>query len=209
MQDNDVCNLGAMGVIRTVDASLERYRRRLTSILGELDLAAVARIVDCLYDAWRRRAAVAIAGNGGSASTASHMANDLVKAAHFDGQHGLSVRSLVDNPSILTALANDIGYEAVFASQLDAFFGEGDVLVLISASGESPNVVAAARRARELGGSSIALLGFSGGTLAEIADITVVVATEHGEYGPVEDAHLALNHMISEALRERIAAERP
>ena len=209
MQGNDACNLDAMGVIRPIDASLEWYRQRLTSILSELDLVAVARIVDCLYDAWRRRALVAIAGNGGSASTASHMANDLVKAAHVDGQHRFNVRSLVDNASMLTALANDLGYESVFANQLDALFGERDVLVLISASGESPNVVAAARRARELGGSSIALLGFSGGTLAEIADIAVVVATEHGEYGPVEDAHLALNHMISEALRERIAAERP
>lgn len=197
---------GDLAVVAPNEAAVESYRRRLISILGGLDLGSVTRVVDCLFDAWQRRALVAIAGNGGSASTASHMANDLVKATRCDGKECFRAISLVDNVSLLTALANDTSYHTVFADQLSSLFGEGDLIVLLSASGESPNVLAAARRARELGGTSIALLGFSGGTLAEVADLAIHVETDRGDYGHVEDVHLALNHMITESLHGRIAA---
>lgn len=186
---------------------LESYRRRTAAILDSLDLDAVSAVVEELHDAWRRRALIAVAGNGGSASTASHMATDLVKATKVDGRPAVRALSLVDNVALLTALANDEGYEVGFERQLEAIFRPGDVLILISASGSSLNVVSAAQEAKALGGKTIALVGFDGGRLAEICDLVVHAESERGEYGPVEDVHLALNHMIAGCLRERIEAE--
>lgn len=186
---------------------LETYRRRTTALMESLDLAAVQAVVDELHDAWRRRALIAVAGNGGSASTASHMATDLVKATRVDGRPAVRALSLADNVPLLTALANDDGYEVGFERQLEALFRSGDVLILISASGNSPNVVAAASEAKTLGGKTIALVGFDGGELAKICDLVVHARSERGEYGPVEDVHLVLNHMISGALLERIRTE--
>jgi len=191
-----------------VPATLERQRRRTIELLEGVDVAAVTAVVEHLLESWRRGALVVIAGNGGSASTASHMANDLVKATRAESQRGVRAISLTDNVSLLTALANDEGFGAVFASQLEAVITPGDVLILISASGNSPNAVAAAARANELGASTVALVGFDGGVLARTCDLVVRVDSETGEYGPVEDVHLVLNHMISEALREAIAATR-
>jgi len=185
-------------------ATLEGQRRRTIELLEGVDIAAVTAVVEHLLECWKRGALVAIAGNGGSASTASHMANDLVKATRVKSQRGFRAISLTDNVSLLTAFANDEGYEAVFASQLEAVMTPGDVLVLISASGNSPNAVAAAGRAAELGASTVALVGFDGGALARTCDVVVRVDSEPGEYGSVEDVHLVLNHMISEALCEGI-----
>jgi D-sedoheptulose 7-phosphate isomerase len=183
---------------------LESYGRRLAAIVESLDLGVVVDVVDELHDAWRRRALIAIAGNGGSASTASHMATDLVKATKVDGRPAVRALSLADNVALLTALANDDGYEVGFERQVEAIFRPGDVLVLISASGNSPNVVNAAQEAQALGGKAIALVGFDGGKLAEICDLVVHARSERGEYGPVEDVHLVLNHMITGCLLERI-----
>ena len=185
---------------------LERYRRRTSEVLDRIDLSAVAAAVERLVDAWERGALILLTGNGGSASTASHFANDLVKATRVPGGRPFRAVSLGDNVASLTAQANDHGYESVFSAQMNGLFGPGDVLIAISASGDSPNVVAAAQRARELGGTTIALTGFTGGRLAELAQDVIHVPTEPGEYGPVEDCHLILNHMITGALLDRVRA---
>ena len=185
---------------------LDGYRRRLGEVLGSLDLGPVAEAVDRLYEAWKRGGTVLLAGNGGSAATASHFATDLVHSTRVPGRPPFRAVSLNDNQALLTAIGNDLGYERVFAAQVESLATAGDVVVLISASGNSPNVVEAARLARERGAEVIALVAFSGGTLAELADVTVHVPTEHGEYGPAEDVHMTLDHMISGALRERILA---
>ena len=186
---------------------LEAYRGRTAAILQSLDLGAVGAVVDELHRAWQRRALIAVAGNGGSAATASHMANDLVKATRVDGHHAVRAISLADNVSLLTALANDEDYAVAFRRQLEAIFLPGDVLVLISASGNSANVVAAARAAQEIGGTTVALVGFDGGELARICDLVILTESEPGDYGPVEDVHLILNHMITGELLSRIDAE--
>lgn len=186
---------------------LEAYRGRTAAILQSLDLGAVGAVVDELHRAWQRRALIAVAGNGGSAATASHMANDLVKATRVDGHHAVRAISLADNVSLLTALANDEDYAVAFRRQLEAIFLPGDVLVLISASGNSANVVAAARAAQEIGGTTVALVGFDGGELARISDLVILTESEPGDYGPVEDVHLILNHMITGELLSRIDAE--
>jgi D-sedoheptulose 7-phosphate isomerase len=185
-------------------ATLEGQRRRTIELLEQVDIAAVIAVAQHLIESWKRGALVVIAGNGGSASTASHMANDLVKATRVESRRPFRAISLTDNVSLLTAFANDEGYETVFASQLEAVMTRGDVLVLISASGNSPNAVAAAARATELGASTVALVGFDGGALARTCDLVIRVDSEPGEYGSVEDVHLVLNHMISEALRDGI-----
>ena len=188
-------------------AAIDAYRRRGVELLDSLDVDSVASAVDTLIDCWRRGGLVALAGNGGSASTASHIANDLVKATRVPGKPAFRAVALTDNASVLTALGNDDGFETVFATQLNSVLTRGDVFVVISASGNSPNVVIAARRAHELGGRVVALTGFDGGELAQIADDHVHVPTERGEYGPVEDIHLVLGHMITGCLHARIEAE--
>ena len=184
---------------------LEAYRSRVGAIVAGLDLDAVGRVVDRLFELWLGRGLLAIAGNGGSATTASHMAADLVLATRLVGPPLFRTISLAENGALLTALANDRGYDAVFSDQLEGLLGPGDGLLLISASGNSPNVVAAAQRANHVGASTIALVGFDGGRLASICDEVVHVPSRSGEYGPVEDAHLMLEHMITEAVRDRIA----
>ena len=185
----------------------ESYRRRVAEVLESLDLEAIDQAVAVLYDAWRRNALVAIVGNGGSAATASHMANDLVKAARIPDGAVFRAVSLADNVSALTAHANDHGYDTVFAAQMDALFQAGDVLMAISASGNSPNVLAAVDRARAIGGRTIALVGFDGGELARVADVVLHAHTDRGEYGPVEDIQMVLNHMITGCLLERMHAD--
>ncbi len=184
---------------------LEGYRSRVGAVFAGIDLASVGRVVDRLYELWEARGLLAIAGNGGSATTASHMAMDLVLATKRAGQPLFRTVSLTDNGGLLTALGNDRGYEVVFADQLEGLLGAGDGLLLISASGNSPNVVRAAERAHQLEVSTIALVGFDGGRLASICDEVVHVPSEAGEYGPVEDAHLMLEHMITAAVGARIA----
>jgi D-sedoheptulose 7-phosphate isomerase len=183
---------------------LRDYRARLVEILDGVDLDAVARAVDVIFDAWNRRALVLIAGNGGSASTASHCANDLAKATRVADRLPMRAVSITDNASLMTALANDDGFERVFSHQMETLFRPGDVLIAISASGNSPNIVDAAQHALDNDGRVIALTGFGGGKLADIADVTVHAPTEHGEYGPVEDVHLIVNHMITGCLLDRI-----
>ena len=135
-------------------------------------------------------------GNGGSAASASHWVNDLTRwrAKPF------RAISLVDNAAIVTAYANDEGFEHIFRMQLQNLMTPGDAVVAISASGNSPNLVSALDYANAVGGVTIGLTGFSGGALREIANSGVHVPSEIGEYGPVEDAHMILGHLVTERL---------
>ena len=184
---------------------VEGYRRRLLELVEQIDVQAVSAVIDCLYAAYERGSLVGLCGNGGSASTASHMANDLVKATRVPHRRSLRAVSFCDNVSLLTAFANDEGYEGVFARQVEAVLVKDDVLIAISASGNSPNVLEAVRMAEEIGATTIGVVGFAGGQLAQVADLVVHIPTEQGEYGPVEDIHLILDHMVTGALYERIA----
>ncbi len=109
---------------------------------------------------------------------------------------GFRTQSINDNVSTLTAISNDYSYDSVFSLQIQNSFDPGDVLVVISASGNSPNVVKAVELAKEKGGSTIALVGFDGGRLAQICDYVIHIQSKKSEYGPVEDVHLIVNHMI-------------
>ena len=180
-------------------AHLERYREQLTGLLVALDLSRVADAVGVLRSAREREATVFVAGNGGSATTASHMVTDLMFGRGLP-EPGLRIVGLADNQAVITATANDVAYEEVFARQIRRLARRGDVLVLISASGDSPSIVKAARAARELEVSVVGMTGFDGGLLAGLSDVSIHVASPMDAYGPVEDVHLIVNHMLVAAL---------
>jgi D-sedoheptulose 7-phosphate isomerase len=176
------------------------YVHVFTKMLDQLDVNAIERIVQLIQRARAGGATIYIAGNGGSASTASHWVNDLGKATKAPGVPPLRVMSLNDNVSWLTALANDEGYDRVFAGQLENFAGHGDLLIMISASGNSPNLLRAAETARSKGATTVAFLGFDGGLLKDAVDDYVLIPSSKGAYGLVESGHSLVGHVITVCL---------
>jgi D-sedoheptulose 7-phosphate isomerase len=181
-------------------ALLSAHISNVSSVLREIDLDAVQRAVQIFRDVRDRQSTIYIAGNGGSASTASHWVNDLGKATKRSGRLPIRVMSLSDNTSWLSALANDEGYERVFSGQLENFASPGDVLVCISASGNSPNLVRAVEMASRCNVKTIGLLGFDGGVLKDLVDEAIVIQTPKGLYELVEDAHSVISHAITRCL---------
>jgi D-sedoheptulose 7-phosphate isomerase len=179
-----------------------RYLRNFSRLLAGVDVDAIARIVGLLRVARDGGGTVYLAGNGGSAATASHWANDLGKATKCSGRGSIRVMCLSDNTPWLTALANDEGYERVFAGQLENFAGPGDVLIVISASGNSPNLVRAVDLANERRLETIALLGFDGGVLKERVTQYLWLPTDRGAYGLVESGHAVLCDIVTTCLIE-------
>jgi D-sedoheptulose 7-phosphate isomerase len=165
--------------------------------ISEMDLVA---FVNRLRVARDSEASIFIIGNGGSAATATHWANDLGKATRSSGRRYIRVASLSDNVSWLTALANDEGYERVFSGQLENLARSGDVLIVISASGSSPNLLAALETARSKGMVALGLLGFDGGRLSGRLDEELLVRTPIGAYGLVETAHSLLADVVTNCL---------
>lgn len=182
------------------------YLQHVTAVLERLDPEEIAALVELLLDTRERGARILLIGNGGSAATAGHLANDLsVGSRSWDKP--FRAQSLADNTATLTAIANDYGYEHVFTKQLQAQMEEGDLVIAISASGNSPNIVAAVEWANDNGGRTAGLTGFDGGALRRLAHVCIHVDTHDGDYGPVEDAHMVLDHLISTYLF-RACAER-
>ena len=185
------------------------YLQTFHQVLNEIDLPAIERIVQCLCAARDLGATIYIAGNGGSASTASHWVNDLGKATKNPGKKSIRVMSLSDNISWLTALANDEGYDRVFSGQLENFAKPKDVLIVISASGNSPNLLRAVELARSRSMITIALLGFDGGALKNMVDEYLLLPTPKGSYGLVESGHSMLSHVLTTCLADASAGEGP
>jgi len=185
-----------------------KYSDYVQKLLSEIDTESVKKIVDCLLKARSNNKTIYFAGNGGSASTASHFAQDMGEIGRKIRGKGFRTQSINDNVSALTAISNDYSYDNVFSLQIEYNFDPGDVLVVISASGNSPNVIKAVNLAKEKGGVTIGLVGFEdGGRLAQICDHIVHINSKKGEYGPVEDIHLVLNHMIVSYLMMELGKE--
>ncbi|MGE3261171.1 MAG: SIS domain-containing protein [Bacteriovoracia bacterium] len=163
------------------------------------------RAMDLLWTAYQGNKQIFIFGNGGSAGTSSHMVNDLSKGSSVHDKRRLRVIGLADNMSLLTAYANDNGYETVFAEQLKNLMNPGDVCIAISASGNSPNVIKAVEYAKEKGGKVISLVGFSGGKLRPLSDVALYFETYN--YGICEDAQLMFSHLSCQYLHQKIEAE--
>ena len=177
---------------------IREYIGRLEQGLRAIDPDLIELVAKILEGARREQRAVFIIGNGGSAATASHMANDLQKLASEGKDHSYRAIALSDNVPLLTAWANDADYEEVFLRQLMALAREGDLLIAITGSGNSRNIVRAVEWAKDAGLKTIAFLGFDGGKIAELADHALVF--REGHYGRIEDAHMVLEHMISNYL---------
>jgi D-sedoheptulose 7-phosphate isomerase len=169
-------------------------------LLSDIPPFTIEKIVDVFREARDRGSFIYIAGNGGSSSTASHWVNDLGKATKRSGRKPMKVLCLSDNTSWLSALSNDEGYERAFAGQLENFATPGDVLVCISASGNSPNLIRAVETAQMHDMTTVGLLGFDGGALKSKMDVTVCVSTPKGEYELVEDIHSVICHAITRCL---------
>lgn len=174
---------------------LDSYKENLISLIQKVDNNIFASIIKEL-DKTENKSKIYIIGNGGSAATASHMANDLSAGLKMREIRNFNVESLSDNSSVCTAIANDIGYENIFYAQLKHKIKKEDVLIAISCSGNSANIVKAAKYAKEIGATIIGVTGFDGGELKKISDIEFHVDAPKGEYGLVEDLHMILDHMI-------------
>jgi D-sedoheptulose 7-phosphate isomerase len=178
------------------------YIDGIRELLRSIDLTEVECVAYMLHKAYERDAQVFVLGNGGSASTASHFACDLGKGTTWHEKPRFRVISLNDNMALLTAYANDCGYENTFKEQLVNLLNPDDILIAISASGNSENVVRAVEYARDRGATTIGFLGFDGGRLSEIVDYKVWV--NESDYGKVEDTHMILTHLISRCLKEKL-----
>lgn len=178
------------------------YPKRLIRALEAFDLLPLEELFEFLEEVRKSRATVFVIGNGGSASTASHLANDWMLGTEIVGP-SLKVICLADNVPALTATGNDQSFSRVFTRQLEHLSDRSDLLIAISASGNSPNILDAISFANSIGMKAVGLTGFNGGQLSKLVDLSVHVPTELGDYGVVEDVHLAIGHGMKELLIER------
>jgi D-sedoheptulose 7-phosphate isomerase len=184
-------------------ADLERYASELSGAIRAISFETLAAVADLLLASRERGRTIFVLGNGGSAATASHIACDLAKNTRGGGLEPFRVVALTDNVPLLTAWGNDTCYDRVFAEQLLPLVRADDVVVIISASGNSPNVLAAAEVARDAGATIVALTGRSGGLVGSMADVLVQVPSDSIEQ--VEDGHMMMGHSLCVAMRARMS----
>ena len=183
------------------------YFTILDSLLREEELTLnVKKATQIIFDCISNKNSIWILGNGGSASTAEHFETDLSFVRYEKKTLKINASALTSNSSLITAISNDIGFEKIFSHQLQRKASKGDLCIVISASGNSLNLINGVKVAKLMGLTSIGLLGFDGGELAGQVDFSIIVKTEIGKYGPVEDAHLAICHAISQELLNHLNA---
>lgn len=190
---------------RDAGAPAAAYVERLLQVLPLVPMEAVGYTVSLLLEAGRRGRRIYVMGNGGSATTATHFACDLAKTAQVPGHNPLRAFALADNTALVTAWANDSSYDRIFAEQIQALVEPGDVVVAISASGNSPNVVQGLLAAAARGAQTVGMLGFDGGACRSLVDVALHVPCDH--YGLVEDTHSAMTHAITAAVRHALEAD--
>jgi len=176
-------------------AFAEAYLDYLTSVLKTIDAREIGQFIETLLDARESGATIYFIGNGGSAATASHFANDIAIGTNSYEKPFRAV-SLTDSNAIITAVGNDFGYEEIFVRQLRVLGQPGDVVVAISASGNSSNLLRTFDYAKKVGIKTVAITAFDGGKIKQMADEGVHVPTAPKEYGPAEDAHMVLDHLV-------------
>ncbi len=173
----------------------QRYKDELLRAIDSVDLDKVGQAIQILTQAREGGRRIFVCGNGGSASTASHFATDMVKGASYGRNSRFRIMALTDSLPTISAYSNDVSYECVFVEQLKNFAEPGDVVVAISSSGNSPNVLRAVEYGNALGCETIALTGREGGQLGPLAQLEIQVA--HPHTGRIEDLHVVILHMIS------------
>ena len=190
---------------------IQSYLAEIKNIAEAISVTDIDKSVEILFEAWKNGRRVFTCGNGGSASTATHFACDLVKTAAAPGKRGLRAECLNDNIPLMLALVNDDGFDSLFIEQLKTKFQEGDVLICISVHGGagkvkaglwSQNLLQAMRYANEMAGKTIGLSGFDGGPMKEVADACLVVPANSTPQ--VESWHLTLEHLICSCIRQKM-----
>jgi D-sedoheptulose 7-phosphate isomerase len=188
---------------------VEDYYQQYIRVLNSFDKTSLEPVLDVFLDVRNNNGTLWVAGNGGSAAIGDHTVCDVTKGTHRENQPTIKSISLTSNSAMLTALGNDISYDAVFSQQLKYYLGKDDALLLVSSSGNSPNVVKACEYANSCGVPTIAFVGFKGGRLRDIARHSVWIPIEN--YGMAEDAHQSLMHVTTQYImaysQQRIAAE--
>lgn len=173
----------------------EQYKIALEDTISKIDTAGVERATEWFTEARSQSKHIFVCGNGGSASTASHFACDIVKGASYNRELRFRIMALTDSLPTITAYSNDVSYESVFVEQLRNFAEAGDLVMGISGSGNSPNVLRAMEYANSIGCKTIALTGRDGGQLGPLAQLNIQVPVPH--MGRIEDAHMIICHMIA------------
>lgn len=186
-------------------AFADAYLNYLSSVLAGMDRGEIGAFIDTLLDARERGATIFFIGNGGSAATSSHFANDIAIGTNSYDKPFRAL-ALTDNNAIITAIGNDFGYEDIFVRQLQVLGKPGDIVVAISASGNSPNLLRALEWAKGADIRSVAITAFDGGKMKPLADQGIHVATGMKEYGPAEDAHMVIDHLVGAYLMRAIVA---
>jgi D-sedoheptulose 7-phosphate isomerase len=180
------------------------YTAYLSELMAKLDFGTIENVIDLFWKARTNDKTIFFIGNGGSAATCSHFAEDLVGGTVVEGKRLFRALSLVDNNAFLTALGNDEGYDQIFVWQLRSLLSEGDIVVAISGSGNSPNLLRAVEYTNANGGITVGIVGFDGGELKKICHHNIHAIATKGEYAPVEDIHLVLGHIICTYLMYKV-----
>jgi D-sedoheptulose 7-phosphate isomerase len=181
----------------------EEYASKLSSVLTTTDWSCVAKLAELMEQTRKQRKQVFLCGNGGSAANAIHWANDLTAALFKGTRDALRTHALPANTAVMSCIGNDLSYERVFSQQIRVLAEPGDILIVFSGSGNSPNILAALREARTLGMTSVALLGFDGGAALELSDISI--------HFPIQDMQIAedLQLVVGHMLMRQIATHQP
>jgi D-sedoheptulose 7-phosphate isomerase len=183
--------------------AIKNYLNAIDGVLKNLPLTKIEQIIELIYKTYVNDHFIFLMGNGGSAATASHLACDFGKGTVAPGQKRMKVMSLTDNLPLITAWANDTQYENIFAEQLAHFVSSDDLVIGISGSGRSKNVLNALKLAKECGALTVGLTGFDGGEMKDIVDYCLIVPSDNMQQ--IEDCHLIITHLIFSVLRNRLA----
>jgi len=179
-----------------LEAYFEAYKKRLNKLLEIVNIDDLDKVVTAMVTAFKNGKTVYVCGNGGSAATASHLQADFSFFVRYFTKFRPKVRALTDNVAIITAIGNDTSFYDIFVEQLKGNFEEDDLIICISASGNSENVIRAAQYANDHGGKSIGFIGFTGGILKETCTYSLYTPNSKGDYGPIEDLHMIYDHVI-------------
>lgn len=186
---------------------IDSYLDILKGLLDSLDRAVLEDVTELLFNTWKEDRRLILCGNGGSGSTSSHLVCDFQKNIYLDGGKPFEVVALTDSPALLLAWGNDTSFENVFAGQARTWVRKNDVLIAISGSGNSKNVLEAVKVANEVGATTIGFCGYDGGTLAEM--VTIPIVAKRRNMQQVEDVHMILGHILFSALRDKITGYLP
>lgn len=182
------------------------YAARLAKVMAEFDWTSVAKLAEDLINCWVKKKTLYICGNGGSAGNAIHLANDFIYGVSKKTGGGIRVQALPANPAVLTCLGNDVGFEFIFSEQLAVLAQEGDLLLALSGSGNSPNIVNAITEANKIGMKTYAILGFSGGTSKQLVDCPIHFPIDDMQIA--EDLQLIVGHMLMQRLTGHLSVTR-